>query len=79
MHYQAALATKYQPELVQIYEGHVLAYLPHCRDRKSYQQACTILKRIKTLGGTATLTRLKTHIATTYSNRPAFLDELRRV
>jgi hypothetical protein len=70
---------KYSRELVAFYEKILVKHFDFCKDRKSYATACEYLRKMKKLGGHDAVLAMVNFIRKEFSNRPAFLDELKRV
>ena len=78
MEYLPILPEKYHPELLQYGIRHLRKWLSTAAPRKEYVRFARTLKEFSRLpGGAPYVTELLAHIRTTYTRRPALIEELR--
>lgn len=78
--YEKVLIKKYPEQILQKYRDEVNQMASFTSDRKRYQQMVSILRRMKKLkGGSKLVEDIVTEWKYKYKNRPAMMDELRRV
>lgn len=77
--YQASLESRYPQEMARIYESFVDTMLVRARDRGDYRQIVGVLKQIRLLGQPERADVLAQEIRLKYANRPALLDELKKL
>ena len=78
MEYLPILPEKYHPELLQYGIRHLKRWISTAAPRKEYVRFARTLKEFSRLpGGAPYVTELVAHIRTTYTRRPALLEELR--
>jgi len=73
------LDSRFPSELVEIYEKVIVGQLALLMGRASYQYLCRFLRRMQKLGANNRVKILVEKLSQKYSNRPAMLEELRRV
>ena len=65
--------------MIEIYEKVILGQLAVPMGRGNYQYLCKFLRRMQKLGAKDRVQILVAKLSEKYSNRPAMLEELRRV
>jgi hypothetical protein len=73
------LAKHFPDKLADVYEKVIVEKLAPVMGRGNYQYLCEFLIRLQKLGAKDRVKRLVTELSAKYSNRPAMLEELRRV
>lgn len=73
------LAKHFPDKLADIYETVIVEKLAPVMGRGNYQYLCEFLTRLKKLGDKDRVKRLVAELSVKYSNRPAMLEELKRV
>ncbi len=73
------LASRFPAELIEIYEKVILGQLAIPMGRGNYQYLCKFLRRMQKMGARDRVQILVAKLSEKYSNRPAMLEELRRV
>ena len=80
MEYLPILPGKYHPELLQYGIRHLKRWISTAAPRKEYAKFARTLKEFSRLpGGAPLVTDLLAHIRTTYTQRPALLEEIRNL
>lgn len=74
--YEKYLSKDYAPEIAALYEQEILSLLEDNTGRKYYRKACRFINKMKTLGSQNEAKQLVKKLKTTYSNRPALIEEL---
>jgi uncharacterized Zn finger protein len=78
-HYRKQLEPRFPAEMCDLYERFALDTLAQKANRQGYQVACQFLRRIAKLGQRERVDNLVEDLRKKYSNRPALLDELKKV
>ena len=73
------LAKHFPDKLADVYEKVIVEKLAPVMGRGNYQYVCQFLRRLQKLGDKDRAKRLVAELSEKYSNRPAMLEELRRV
>lgn len=73
------LAKHFPDKLADVYEKVIVEKLAPVMGRGNYQYLCEFLTRLQKLGDKDRVKRLVAELSAKYSNRPAMLEELRRV
>jgi len=73
------LAKRFPDKLADVYEKVIVEKLAPVMGRGNYQYLCQFLTRLQNIGDKDRVRRLVTELSEKYSNRPAMLEELRRV
>lgn len=74
--YEKKLAPLYPVDVAELYCQQVWSTLERASDRKKYQEACTIIRRIAKLGQHEMVAELVDRIRKTYPRRPSLMQEL---
>lgn len=77
--YQAELEQHFPDDVADIYSQTVHTMLIHAGGRSTYQSACTLLRRMKSLGKEEQVAAIVQALRARYANRRALLDELSRI
>ncbi|MFN8530124.1 MAG: SWIM zinc finger family protein [Anaerolineae bacterium] len=77
--YREQLETRFPDEVGALYEKIINEILLRATGRSGYKQAAAYLLQMKKIGQEARATALVQKIRTQYANRPALLDELRKL
>jgi hypothetical protein len=77
--YHDLLEKRFPQRIAAHYEKALDALLARASNRNQYQQALAYLRRIKKIGEAARAEAIAARLRAQYPNRPALLDELRRV
>ena len=78
-HVEKQLATRYAPQLIDLYFREIQLFLKNNISRSHYQTACKYLRRMKKLGGQDKTEKLIAFLRFTYPQRRALMEELNRV
>ena len=78
-HVEKQLATRYAPQLIDLYFRGIQLFLKNNISRSHYQTACKYLRRMKKLGGQDKTEKLIAFLRFTYPQRRALMEELNRV
>jgi len=73
------LEARFPTELTEIYEKVITEQLAPSLGRGNYQYLCRFLRRMKKLGAEERVEKIIEKLSAKYKNRPALLEELRRV
>ncbi len=73
------LIPEFKEEVYTLFLQYIEQTAMRARNRKDYQQVCTIIRTLKKAGGKEQALEIKQKLFTRYANRPAFKDELSRV
>lgn len=77
--YEKYLSSRFPQELAVIYEKVITEELAPETGRGNYQRTCQFLRRMKKMGLQERVKALIEELSTKYKNRPAFLEEIKRV
>ena len=77
--YADRLVKRFPDEIIVIYEKVITDILAPRVGRKHYGYLCRFLRRMQKLSDKSRVQRLVAQLSTKYYNRPALLEELRRV
>lgn len=77
--YEKYLTPRFQQEVAVMYEKVIVEELAPETGRSNYQRACQFLRRMKKAGAHERVKALIEELSVKYKNRPAFLEEMRRV
>lgn len=77
--YEKYLLSRFPQELAVIYEKVITEELAPETGRGNYQRTCQFLRRMKKLGLQERVKVLVEELSAKYKNRPAFLEEIKRV
>lgn len=77
--YEKHLSKDYATELAALYEREILSLMKHNTGRKYYRKACRFINKMKVLGSQDQARQLVKKLKTTFSNRPAMIEELNRL
>jgi hypothetical protein len=78
-HFRKQLEPRFPAEICDIYERLALNTLTQKANRQGYQIACQYLRRINKLGQEERVDNLVQDLRQKYPNRPALLDELKKI
>jgi len=78
-HYRKQLEPRFPDEMCDLYERFALDTLSQRANRQGYQMACQYLRRIAKLGQKERVDSLVQNLREKYPNRPALLDELKKI
>lgn len=79
-HFEKVLIKKYPAEILEKYKQEVSIMAQPTTDRKKYHQIVSLLKDMKKIqGGPEVVSEIARSWRFTYGNRPAMMDELRRL
>jgi hypothetical protein len=77
--YRQPLESRFPKELADVYERFAAAILVHASGRNHYKHAVAYLRRIQKLNQPERVEAIVSRLKSQYANRPAFLDELRKL
>lgn len=78
--YENILGKEYPEQILMKYKNEVNNMALHTSDRKRYQQLVSLLRRMKEIkGGSGIVDEIAAEWKARYKNRPAMMDELRRL
>jgi uncharacterized Zn finger protein len=78
-HYRKHLESRFPAAMCDIYERIALATLSERANRQGYQVACKYLRRMQKLGQKERIEKQVQTLKEKYKNRPALLDELKKL
>ncbi len=77
--YDEILVKEYPDEVYELYAKLILHDASRAWDRAGYRKVCSLITRLKSIGGVVMAEKVKTYLLVTYSNKPAFKDEVSKV
>ncbi|WP_182914601.1 hypothetical protein [Paenibacillus thiaminolyticus] len=77
--YYPHLVSKYAEEVFVLFTQTILEEIARASNRKQYQKGCRMIRDLIKAGGTAHAEKVIEQLCTTYPNRPALIDELRKI
>lgn len=77
--YREQLEARFPDEIAALYENIIDEILAAAAGRSGYKRAVAYLRRMHKIGQTARAETIVQRICTQYANRPALLDELRKL
>ncbi|NGP60794.1 SWIM zinc finger family protein [Paenibacillus thiaminolyticus] len=77
--YYPHLISKYAEEVFVLFTQTILEEIAHASNRNQYQKGCRMIRDLIKAGGAVHAEKVIEQLCTTYPNRPALIDELRKI